>query len=160
MSKSKGGCGAFATTPKSKKLDTNVKQVSRNVAKSLCLKHKTKYVGTAESKGYNPDGGIFYLDSKPVLVIEAKHQGRSGNAIERWGSLYLEFKTHYPDIHFLTFASGLGAHPTEVIGRTLRTTHPDGFNNLTGSNSAYLSEEGFTLEQLEVIITNKLLTLV
>lgn len=41
---------------------------------------------TGDINGMNPDGGMFLDDNDNILlVIECKHQGASGNAIERWG---------------------------------------------------------------------------
>lgn len=70
--------------------------------------------------GVRPDGGI-WVDAEtklPVLVSEAKKQGKGGNAIERWYKNYGIIKMLNPDAYYLTFCSGVGFfdnNPAEKI---------------------------------------------
>lgn len=69
--------------------------------------------------GMNPDGG-FFLDSNEniVLVIECKHQGKVGNACERWDknahSAYVMGALRY-----MTICTGEGFYNENTAERTL-----------------------------------------
>lgn len=74
--------------------------------------------------GYYPDGGIFSLhlpDGRiiPYLAAEAKHQGPTGNAIERWHKNYNLTKLLGWDVGLLTFATGEGSQPGGPIRKAL-----------------------------------------
>ena len=96
--------------------------------------------------GCVPDGGMWFDGDRSVknrqlkCVFEAKHQGRGGNAIERWGTNHDICKAVNPDCLYVTFATGAGANQGEVLhrhGTNMEIIHgqkvkwhyaPDGFS--------------------------------
>ena len=86
--------GKVATTVKSKKLDTMVKTFRDNlkhefngftVQNKLTENNFADFLGYKPlDKGCEPDGGIWFYNGLPVLVIEAKHEDKGGNAHQRW----------------------------------------------------------------------------
>jgi hypothetical protein len=96
-----------------------------------------------------PDGGLFYINNKLVVVFEMKKQNNEGNAIERW------FKNNYicrkinPDVSYVTFACGGGTVENGIILKTLNIAHLDGINKFVKSkNSLFTNITGFTKEEI------------
>lgn len=71
--------------------------------------------------GFNPDGGIF-VDSEgnPVVAIECKHQGKDGNAIERWAKNYM-ILDQLGVKRYLTFCTGVGFFDGNSAERIVRS---------------------------------------
>lgn len=79
------------------------------------------YTQETRACGVYPDGGI-WIDSagKPVLAVEAKKQGKLGNAIERWfknASILLELGVE----KYITFCCDEGFYDNNSAMRTLQT---------------------------------------
>lgn len=71
--------------------------------------------------GFRPDGGIFTTDTgNPLLAIECKYQGNSGNAIERW---YKNFaiSQRLGIQRYITFCLGEGFFDNNSSSRILTT---------------------------------------
>lgn len=72
--------------------------------------------------GMNPDGGMFLDDNDNILlVIECKHQGARGNAIERWGLNAITAKS-MGALRYMTIFTGEGfsspdKYPSRVLSR-------------------------------------------
>jgi hypothetical protein len=100
-----------------------------------------------------PDGGLWYLGDKLVAVFEAKKQGTGGNAIERWFKNNFICRLVSPNVSYVTFATGPGASLRGNIHSCLAVAHLEGVNQINvGGNSLFLSEEGFTNEEIVAIM--------
>lgn len=111
--------------------------------------------------GFRPDGGIFTTeDGLPLLAIECKYQGDSGNAIERW---YKNFaiSQRLGIQRYVTFCLGDGFFDNNSSSRILTTAaalfQPD-------LEDPWASEEGMlglyrwrTLEEAEAELPEILL---
>lgn len=124
--------------------------------------------------GCMPDGGMWFDGPRNQprtlkLAFEAKHQGRGGNAIERWGKNYLICNRLWPDSKYVTFMTGEGAEIGEVLhsfGETMRAINgpncifyyaPAGFSRediFSVMNSVL--ELGLTFEQIKPYINRRL----
>ena len=77
---------------------------------------------TGDINGMNPDGGMFLDDNDNILlVIECKHQGARGNAIERWGLNAITAKS-MGALRYMTIFTGEGfsspdKYPSRVLSR-------------------------------------------
>lgn len=71
--------------------------------------------------GMQPDGGIWVhrASGKPVLFVEAKKQGKSGNAIERWYKNRDDAQALNPKALYVTFCYGEGFFDGNSAERTL-----------------------------------------
>ncbi len=147
--------GTQAGDALSKALDHQCKVLRQELSKvfpELVMKKKLKKQDIPFGVGAcAPDGGLWFKDGKLVVAIEGKKQGDGGNAIERW------YKNHYicreinPEVSYITFAVGPGANT--VIRTTLNIAHEGNFNQyIKGKNSCFISEEGFTIEQMRDIM--------
>ena len=142
------------STKESLTLDGDLKRVARKVAEDIKLKHPEVYWTkrfntTAHSAGCEPDGGVFWFEDVPIVVAEAKHQGASGNAIERWYKNNFVIKQANADCTYITFATGEGAYPDRVIGKTLSPAHHLGYNTYSkGENVCYLRPEGLSENEM------------
>ena len=157
----KGGIqkGTVATDAAARKLDDQCKLVAKELVEELAdtgLVYQRKltkdqipgHLGACE-----PDGGAWFYDGKLIAIFEAKKQQDAGNAIERW------FKNQYicrainPDMDYVTFCSGEGAHKHGVIGKALSVAHLDGYNKYVPyGNSCYMSIDGFTKRQIKQVM--------
>jgi len=100
-----------------------------------------------------PDGGLWYFEGRLIAAFEAKKQGEGGNAIERWFKNNFICRLISTDVSYVTFAAGPGAREKGVIEKTLSVAHLKGFNKLvSGENSLFLSEEGFTQNEIKAIM--------
>ena len=120
--------GTTAWDADSRKLDVSL----REVAKQLALELPTFDVSFRLSKqqkidlagedcfGFSPDGGAWFLNGKMVAVFEAKKQGLSGNAQERWWDNAVTAKHINPHIVYHTFCSGPGCEYSGPLGRLER----------------------------------------
>ena len=145
----RGGRADVCSSKESLKLDGDLKSVSQNVFNVLkeCypeLTFEKRYRSSNHQAGCEPDGGLFYYKGVLIVAAEAKHQGRAGNAIERWYKNAFILRQVNPSITYLTFATGEGAQENEVICKTLSPAHPHGYNNyVMGANVCYTSVNGF-----------------
>lgn len=165
--KKKGGIqkGTTASSVKSTKLDKQLKTIAKVIAKDIAGykegHRKTNQLFEHVLTGCMPDGGLWFDSNKKVrAAFEGKHQGNHGNAHERHGKNYIIAKNYGGDsFKYITFMTGAGAAPGGVLDTYARTmlvcqpvpkfeinvTHPSGL-------SFYLSEDGFTDEQIESIM--------
>lgn len=167
--------GTTASSEKSIKLDNQVKEISQELAKEVSSKYiyvsghtKKNRIFEGIYTGCVPDGGI-WLDQtgKVRAAFEAKYQKGGGNAIERHGKNSMILETFRGEtFQYVTFCTGGGAaanNPVEEYAKTmlfcknasdcreLNVLHPDGY-------SFFLSEEGFTKEEIKEIMKKVLIT--
>ena len=169
----KGGRGDIASSPESKNLDTNTKKAMKNIISSLLTKYELSYghtnrvtknsdgrldefVSLGISLGCVPDGGMWFEKKdgtrKLRFVFESKHQGKKGNAIERWGKNYILCKMLNPEVKYVTFLTGEGCQEGEILYRFAKSMEVlDPKNTLFHS-----SENGFTQDQIESIMKSYL----
>ena len=149
--------GTVATDAKARKLDNQCKKVKDAVFAKLSEMYPELTLQRKLSKDQipggvgacEPDGGAWFYKGVLIAVFEGKKQQDAGNAIERW------FKNNYickminPNVSYVTFCIGEGAHDTGVIGKALNIAHLNGFNEyFAGMNSAFMSIDGFTHESI------------
>jgi hypothetical protein len=168
LPKKQGGIqkGTTASSEKSIKLDTQLKTIAKIVARDIDGysegHRKNNRLLEGIQAGCMPDGGLWFDGKLRIRVaFEGKHQGDHGNAHERHAKNYLIAKKFGSDsFRYITFMTGEGARPGGVLDLYAQTmlycenelgcneinvTHPKGF-------SFYLSEHGFTDEQIETIM--------
>lgn len=148
----KGGIqsGTSATSDFSKKLDNQVKECrdlldkefSSNsrikVIKRMSRKQKIDLVGD-DCFGFQPDGGMWFIDDKLIAVFEAKKQGKAGNAHERWWDNACTAKYINSDVLYVTFCCGESAGVNGSFDKMARKA-----KIMLGDNfQTYLSPEGF-----------------
>jgi hypothetical protein len=140
----------FATTKKSSQLDGDVRKVSKEIKTTLVRRSTLpKDVGGV---GCSPDGGAFYNGNKLSIAFEAKHQGRSGNAIERaWKNAYLVLEKHKAK-RYVIFMTGEGV----LKGNSLATNAQELERAYKGRLKCYLKQDGFTTAQLKRIMTKEI----
>lgn len=171
ITKGKGGiqAGSSATTKESKKLDDQLKHISKKLIGQYpgFVYHsghtKKRILFEDIRSGCVPDGGL-WLDShnKVRLAFEAKVQGKDGNAIERHSKNLMvcnSFKSE-SGFRYVTFLAGEGAAEKEVLHnyaitalrcnntpdmRDLNTIHDNGV-------SFFLSVDGWTDQEIETIM--------
>ena len=73
-------------------------------------------------RGFLPDGGVWFGEdrSRPLVAFEAKRQGATGNAIERWFKNHSVYKGLSGQL-YVTFCSGDGFFENNPPQRTLET---------------------------------------
>jgi|694.fasta_scaffold31071_3 hypothetical protein len=144
--------GNTATTVKSKKLDQDVRNISKEKFTTL-LERRSKIPTTSKLQtGLAPDGGVFYDGETPVIAFEAKHQGNSGNAIERgWNNVTVGILGHNLK-RYVLFMTGEGAKRGNVLDKHAITLH-EVFN---GKVVCYLSADGFSKKQIRAIMQYEL----
>ena len=104
-----------------------------------------------------PDGGLWYIDGHLVAAFEGKKQGIIGNAIERWFKNNFICRVISPQVSYVTFAAGPGAIENGPIHNCLNVAHLQGVNKINHkSNSLFLSECGFTCDELVAIMVETL----
>lgn len=148
----RGGHADVCSSKESKELDGNLKTVSRLVFHELKQKYPSltfekRFRSEIHQAGCEPDGGLFFYKGKLIVAAEAKHQGRKGNAIERWYKNAFVLRQLSASVTYITYATGEGAQENEVICKTLSPAHPFGFNIYNiGENVCYTSVDGFLPE--------------
>jgi len=170
---SKGGRGDKSQSPESKNLDNNTKKAMKNIITSLQTKYELsfghtnritknsdqrlpEFVSLGITLGCVPDGGLWFEknnDSRKLrFVFESKHQGKKGNAIERWGKNYILCKMLNPEVKYITFLTGEGCQEGEILCRFAKSMEIlDPKNTLFHS-----SENGFTQAEIESIMKSYL----
>ena len=146
----KGGIqpGTTASSPQSEELDDQVRQISKIVYDKLKPKYPElerlyKMPKRMLFEGIGacaPDGGVWTYKNKFVAAFEGKHQGLSGNAIERWFKNYHHIIDNSPRCPLVTFATGPGVRRGEY--NTIRQ----------GGPSVFLSELGFSNQFVEEVM--------
>ena len=151
----KGGIqkGQNATDTHARKLDKQCKEIRDRLVNefpNLTMKRKLpKHMFPNHKGACEPDGGAWFLDGVLVAVFEGKKQGLGGNAIERWFKNNFICRKLNPSVSYVTFCVGEGAGQDRVIHNTLDIAHEKGFNEFfAGENSCFLSEGGFTDEEI------------
>ena len=156
----KGGIqsGTTAFDVDSSKLDKQLKESRDTIQvpnlkmiKQFSTEDKIKYVGD-NCFGFAPDGGAWFKDDKLVAVFEAKKQGVSGNAYERWWDNAMTAKHINPDVVYVTFCTGPGAAQEQGLDKMKRKA-----NIMLGENfKFYMSPEGCTSDQVNTIMQETL----
>ena len=102
--------------------------------------------------GFAPDGGAWFYKGKLVAVFEGKKQNKAGNAHERWYDNATTAKYINPDVKYVTFCSGEGAHEGECLDKMRRKAQI-----VLGDNYTFhMSANGFTREEATRIISDTL----
>lgn len=149
---SNGGRADVCSSKESKELDANLKTISCLVFHELKQRYhnltfEKRFRSTKHQAGCEPDGGLFYYNGVLIVAAEAKHQGKQGNAIERWYKNAFVLRQLSKSVTYITYATGEGAQENEVICKTLSPAHPSGFNVYNiGENVCYTSVDGFMPE--------------
>jgi hypothetical protein len=140
----------FATTKESSQLDGDVRKVSKEIKTTLTRRSALpKDVGGV---GCAPDGGAFYKGDALKIAFEAKHQGQSGNAIERaWKNAYLVLEKHKAK-RYVIFMTGEGVKK----GNGLSANAQELEKAYKGRLKCYLKEDGFTHAQLKRIMIKEI----
>jgi len=152
--------GTTAISENSTKLDNLVKQASSIVFDKYKQKYSLVYQSCLRKDqipygigALQPDGGIWFIDTIPIMISEAKYQGDRGNAIERWFKNVYIARLINPNITYLTFACGLGVLEHKPIYDTLYLPHKGMYNVVQPKqNTAFLKVDGFLLEEVVNII--------
>ena len=147
----KGHTGAMDLVAKT--IDTSLRSIRDELFVELSSNNKLtmkKKVSCKDSKTpCQPDGGAWYYNDQLIAVFEAKKQGDSGNAIERWYKNEYVCRRINESVSYVTFCCGDGAYRDGTIGKTLDIAHDGAFNEYReGKNSCWLSKEGFRMEFL------------
>ena len=173
--------GDMAATEGSKKIDKDLKEISKDIFSELSgiydeLKIKSKLskgeipgnelLLESGQKGYGacqPDGQCWFYKNQLIATFEAKHQGPSGNAIERFFKNFciVDFARRDPEVSkanaqhcsIVLFATGQGVLEGNPIHSTLYFL----FNGVYGStneyspgkNTAYYSVDGFAVDEVK-----------
>lgn len=157
--------GQCATDALARKLDVDCRQAADETRKILARegievefkKKLTKEQIPGNKGACQPDGGLWFIGGKLVCAFEGKKQGNGGNAIERWFKNNFICRMIAPDISYVTFATGPGAVENGVIHNCLNVAHLQGVNQVNhSSNSLFLSEQGFTCDELVTIMVEVL----
>jgi|TARA_B100001287_G_scaffold114512_1_gene96337 hypothetical protein len=149
--------GKVATTVKSKKLDTMVKTFRDNlkhefngftVQNKLTENNFADFLGYKPlDKGCEPDGGIWFYNGLPVLVIEAKHEDKGGNAHQRWWENANIISICNPKCIYYTFATGIGCRKKWV---DMQYMSYEAFNKRNLLDTRWsLNENGFTEQEVK-----------
>jgi len=153
--------GTVATDARARKLDEQCKHLKddvfaelKKIYPELSLQKKlTKAQIPGGIGACEPDGGAWFYCDVLIAVFEGKKQQDRGNAIERW------FKNNYicrkinPEVSYVTFCTGEGAHENGQIGKALNVAHLFGFNQYNpGDNSAFLNTDCFTKQEINTIM--------
>jgi hypothetical protein len=154
--------GVCATDEFARELDDGCKSCAQEVFAVLTVKYGNeltfkKKLDKNEIPGNvgacQPDGGLWYFKGKLIAAFEAKKQGNGGNAIERWFKNNFICRMVAPKVSYVTFGIGPGACENGVIPKCLAVAHLNGFNELhPEANSLFLSENGFTRNQIKAIM--------
>lgn len=152
--------GTTAFDAESKKLDDQTKSARDLLAeqfpgvrmiKRMISKMKIDLVGD-DCFGFAPDGGAWFINDKLVAAFESKKQGTKGNACERWWDNAVTAKHINKDVIYVTFCSGGGAEPGEVLDKLRRKATimmGDGFKFI-------MSPDGFSQKQIESVMRDVL----
>ena len=139
----------ICSTKESLVLDSSLKTIAKQVLKDLQttypdLTFERRYKSKNHSAGCQPDGGIWYYQGRLILAAEAKHQGKGGNAIERWYKNNFVLRQISSTFTYITYVTGAGAVDNGIICKILSPAHPQGYNNYyLGANVCYTEPEGF-----------------
>ena len=156
--------GKVATSVSSKALDEMVKSISKELKSDfngiLYQKKLTKndfakhFDYVPKTKGCEPDGGIWFYNGLPVLVIEAKHEDKKGNAHQRWWENANLISHMNPKCIYHTLATGTGCREkwVDMENITYQTLNK---RNLLDTRWT-LKENGFTYEEVKEIFMSSL----
>ena len=156
--------GKVATTVKSKQLDSLVKSVRDLLAhdfsdltmiKKISKNDFAKYFNyVPKTKGCEPDGGIWWKNGLPVVVIEAKHEDERGNAHQRWWENAILISHINPKCIYYTLATGTGCREKWVDMQQITYQI---FNKANLLDTRWtLKENGFTQEEVMDIFISSL----
>lgn len=160
MSDFKGGIqlGTTAFDAESKLLDKQLKECRDEVTlegfevvSQFTKQMKEDLVGD-DCFGFAPDGGAWFKNGKLVAVFEAKKQGESGNAYERWYDNADTAKYINPDVVYVTFCTGAGAAPGKCLDKMRRKATITKGKNF----KFYMKPEGFTKLEVKNIVLETL----
>jgi len=95
--------------------------------------------------GFAPDGGAWFKDGILVAAFEAKKQGQTGNACERWWDNAVTAKHINEDVIYVTFCSGAGAEQGQVLDKLRRKARI-----MMGDNYIFhMSVDGFSYQDIK-----------
>ena len=105
-------------------------------------------------KGCEPDGGIWFYDGLPVFVVEAKNEGKKGNAHQRWWENANIISHMNPECIYYTLATGTGCRAKWVDMQNMSYKI---FNKKSQLDTRWsLKENGFTEEEVKEIFVSSL----
>ena len=159
--------GKVATTVQSKNLDNMVKSVRDEMKHDFAgismqkKLHKNDFANyfnyVPSDKGCEPDGGIWFFNRLPVVVIEAKHENMKGNAHERWWENPKMISYMNPKCIYHTLATGTGCRK-KWVDMQYMTYEIFNKRNLLDTRWT-LKENGFTIEDVRHIFISSLNTI-
>ena len=179
LRQSRGGGGKSINTAEAKAHDVKVRDVMGKLCVDLGARFPEKKIEIRKSisqeviahtfnpeyrksnpkSSIRPDGGVLFIDDKPVLSTEAKKQGTNalrraeglkkqamGNAIERAHKNYNEIKNlfhPYPYTGYILFGYGCDFQPgSSIVDRLSAMTYYDRFNTLHIKDSIINTQVG------------------
>ena len=154
-----------ANTEHSAVLDKGVREISKEIELEGFKRHHRLTNPLLDGNvGCSPDGGLWFRKGYLEVAFEAKHQGPSGNAIERWFKNYWIVQQTYPQAKFVTFCTGEGVKPGNGVHDifnmvlTMEGKPAKSFNEVHNKGASfYLSEYGFSAPALNKIMTGILM---
>ena len=158
-----GGRGDLATTEESKKLDGDLRSISKQIAtwyeehfirkNRLTPTEWIKYYGV-KCGGFEPDGGFWLCKKtgKTVAVFEAKKEDEGGNANERWNDNANTASVMNTDIIYHTFAMGYKEKWDDRIKKSFKEYNQ---RKLLDTRWSF-QEDGYDSEQIEKVIVDTL----
>lgn len=161
--------GTMAWDAVSLALDKQINKIAKELAKDPAVisagysyqKKLKKEQVPGNIGACSPDGGVWIRDGKVIAAFEAKKQGKSGNAIERWYKNTFILRTLNPLVNYVTFTCGAGASINTPIGQTLAiAVYENGehhFNEYReGKNSVFMNVDGYTDDEVRIIMRKAL----
>ena len=159
--------GKVAATVQSKNLDSMVKSVRDEIEhdfsqitmqKKLTKNDFANYFDfVPKTKGCEPDGGIWFFNRLPVVVVEAKHENINGNAHQRWWENANLISHMNPKCIYHTLTTGTGCREKWVDMENI-TYQTFNKRNLLDTRWT-LKEDGFTIEDVRHIFISSLNTI-
>ena len=155
----------LASTAHSGQLDASVRDISKTIdVEGFVRKHKMTHELLAGNVGCSPDGGLWFREGYLEVAFEAKHQGPSGNAIERWFKNYWIISSIYPQAKLITFCTGEGALKDNGLYDVFKAVlaiegkDPPSFNTVHKRGASfYMSRYGFSAAAINDIMMDALL---
>jgi hypothetical protein len=151
--------GTTAWDLMSRQNEKTLRSVVRKIRKDfpdLSWKHKLSPDEIYGGKGAcSPDGGIFYLKGRAFLALEAKKQGDTGNAVERWCK-NADHIRRLSGCSLLSFFTGEGAPSGCTMSEILNSWHYGVLGRwdhyFPGGNSTFRSKDLFDFNTMYAIV--------
>lgn len=149
----------LANTGHSAHLDYKLKDIAKELEIDGFIYRRKLVHMYLDGVGCEPDGGLWFKDGYLEAAFEAKHQGPSGNAIERWYKNYWLIQNLYPQAKFITFCTGQGVAKRNGIWANFNMVlqiegkPAESFNQIHNRGASfYMSEYGFSPAAMEEIM--------